>query len=129
MFRVNSRSRIICAYRCIRTGNRIPVCKFICRIGPVKIVNITADGVEISGFNITIDGIYNAVYSTVAGFNIHDNKLWTLGTGTDAYGIFVNISLPGSSPITLNEMKVQNNIIRGRRGVNFDRNVQFYFYL
>ncbi len=72
-------------------------------------VTISAEGVEITGFNITTTGANPGVYSTVAGLNIHDNVFSTLREA-----IYVRIGHNNEGSVTHGDIIIDDNDIVGR---------------
>jgi hypothetical protein len=79
-----------------------------------NIINVTAEGVEITGFNITESGMWYGIWANVGGFNIHDNVF-----STQNYAIYVDISRISSGSIIIGDMIVDNNEVNGTDGFFF----------
>lgn len=81
-----------------------------------NIINLTAEGVEITGFNITESGTWYGIWTIAGGFNIHDNVFVTQN-----YAIYVDIYHLNTASVTVGDMTIQNNDFNGTHGIYFDR--------
>jgi hypothetical protein len=81
-----------------------------------NIINITAEGVEVTGFNITESGLWYGIWVNVGGFNIHDNVF-----NTQDYAIYMDISRMFSISTVIGDIIVDSNEVIGTGG--------FYFYI
>jgi hypothetical protein len=80
-----------------------------------NIINITAEDVEITGFNITESGIWYGIWANVGGFNINDNTL-----NTQDYAIYMDIDRLNSGSTTIGDIIVDNNEVIGTHGFYFN---------
>jgi hypothetical protein len=79
-------------------------------------VNITIDGFEIQGFNITNNETFYGIYTTTGGFDIHHNEFFTI-----QYSIFVDISYLNQGSTTVDSMFITDNTVAGGMGFYFNR--------
>jgi hypothetical protein len=77
-------------------------------------VNITAEGVELTGFNITNNETYYGIWADVGGFNIHDNIFYT-----QDFAIYMDINRMFSISTVIGDMIVDNNEVTGTEGFFF----------
>jgi len=83
-----------------------------------NIINITAEGVVITGFNITNSGNRYGIWANVGGFSIHDNIFYTQNLLNWAIYMDVNRLNPGST--TVGDIIVDNNEVIGTHGFYFN---------
>ena len=76
-----------------------------------NIINVTAEDVEITGFNITESGSWSGIWANVWGFNIHHNKFYLVNFAI----ILQNFQL-NSGSTTVGDIIIEDNDIEGNRG-------------
>jgi hypothetical protein len=76
-----------------------------------NIINITAEGVEITGFNITESGMWYGIWTNVGGFNIHHNKFYLTRFAIVLQNYQLNL---GST--TVGDIIIDDNEIEGDGG-------------
>ncbi len=79
-------------------------------------INITVEGVEIAGFNITNNETYYGISAIAGGFDIHHNEFFTT-----QYAVFVDIYYLNSISMAVDSMFITDNTVAGELGFYFNR--------
>jgi hypothetical protein len=79
-------------------------------------VNITTEGVEIQGFNITNNATYYGISAIAGGFDIHHNEFFTT-----QYAIWVDIYYLNPISTAVGSMFITDNTVAGGLGFYFNR--------
>jgi hypothetical protein len=80
-----------------------------------NIINITSEGVNVTGFNITESGMWYGIWANVGGFNIDDNVF-----NTQNWAIYMDITRLNSGSATIGDIIVDNNEVTGTHGFYFN---------